>query len=138
MLQRARLHSQKIQHPSICLCQSRVSCAMCKQSPLAVSSSSSPMKVTHQRHLKESSRHDADPLTNTLQSPYRTPPHRHLPAHTPLRVRRIQNKVWLRENSQVDYGVRRLFKEEIFAIDVNSMSCMGKEGFKGLMDFETK
>ncbi|KAI9623311.1 hypothetical protein KEM48_009528 [Puccinia striiformis f. sp. tritici PST-130] len=63
--------------------------------------------------LNDSSPNKIKSTSNTFQTPYQTPQHRHLPAHTPLRVRRMRKKIHLQENCEVGgYGARRLFKEE--------------------------
>ncbi|KAH9470685.1 hypothetical protein Pst134EA_004609 [Puccinia striiformis f. sp. tritici] len=86
-------------------------------------SSASPYQPRMRYLLNDSSPNKIKSTSNTFQTPYQTPQHRHLPAHTPLRVRRMRKKIHLQENCEVGgYGARRLFKEEIYGISNHSMT----------------
>ncbi|KAH9461750.1 hypothetical protein MJO28_003482 [Puccinia striiformis f. sp. tritici] len=92
-------------------------------SPLTFSANHPLRNLVHENQLNDSSPNKIKSTSNTFQTPYQTPQHRHLPAHTPLRVRRMRKKIHLQENCEVGgYGARRLFKEEIYGISNHSMT----------------
>jgi len=103
--------------------QSRLRCLVSRESPLPFSANS-PLKKLQFHHGGSASDSSPSNIKSastcwTFQNPYQTPQHRHLPAHTPLRVRRNRKKIHLKETGHVAgyLGARRLFKEEIFGID---------------------
>lgn len=133
--QRRRAHGQgNQQHASASPYRHGLRCSIGDESPLA-SENRSLKELTDKELIEELSAYNFEPSPHTFRTSYQTPHHRTLPAFTPLRARRIRMKTHLIQNSDITYGVRRLFKEEIFAIGNHPMCHIQKQAGKDVLDF---
>ena len=113
----------------------RPRCLVSRESPLAFSANSPLTKLILHDPGNESSLKNIEPRSDAAQNPYQTPQHRHHPAYTPLRVRRMRKKIHLKENCEIGgYGARRLFKEEILGMDQHSVTHVAKEAIKNVFE----